>query len=146
MKKKFLALVMTLSMVLSLVPMTALATEDQPTAEPTQEATSSVNTKVEDTEKAEEEQGKAETSPVQATPQQSSTKVAAGATFSSGNLKYKVLSDDTVQITGCTDEVMDLIIPATVSYNDDTYNVTSIEERAFEKTTICLVLILVAWS
>ena len=133
MKKKFLALVMTLSMVLSLVPMTALAAEDQPTAEPTQEATSSVNTKVEDTEKAEEEQGKAETSPVQATPQQSSTKVAAGATFSSGNLKYKVLSDDTVQITGCTDEVMDLIIPATVSYNDDTYNVTSIAERAFEK-------------
>ena len=43
MKKKFLALVMTLSMVLSLVPMTALAAEDQPTAEPTQEATSSVN-------------------------------------------------------------------------------------------------------
>ena len=36
MKKKFLALVMTLSMVLSLVPMTALATGDQPTGEPTQ--------------------------------------------------------------------------------------------------------------
>lgn len=37
MKKKFLALVMTLSMVLSLVPMTALATEGKPTAEPKQE-------------------------------------------------------------------------------------------------------------
>lgn len=37
MKKKFLALVMTLSMVLSLVPMTALAAGDQPTEEPTQE-------------------------------------------------------------------------------------------------------------
>ena len=36
MKKKFLALVMTLSMVLSLVPMTALATEGESTAEPTQ--------------------------------------------------------------------------------------------------------------
>ena len=37
MKKKFLALVMTLSMVLSLVPMTALAAGDQSAAEPTQE-------------------------------------------------------------------------------------------------------------
>ena len=37
MKKKFLALVMTLSMVLSLVPMTALATEGESAAEPTQE-------------------------------------------------------------------------------------------------------------
>ncbi|MEE0256149.1 hypothetical protein, partial [Evtepia sp.] len=34
MKKKFLALVMTLSMVLSLVPMTALATEGEPTGQP----------------------------------------------------------------------------------------------------------------
>ena len=37
MKKKFLALVMTLSMALSLVPMTALAAGDQPTEEPKQE-------------------------------------------------------------------------------------------------------------
>ena len=34
MKKKFLALVMTLAMVLSLVPMTALATEGEPTGQP----------------------------------------------------------------------------------------------------------------
>ena len=48
MKKKFLALVMTLSMVLSLVPMTALATGDQSAAEPTQ------GTQVEQQQQAEE--------------------------------------------------------------------------------------------
>ena len=48
MKKKFLALVMTLSMVLSLVPMTALATEGESTAEPTQ------GTQVEQQQQAEE--------------------------------------------------------------------------------------------
>ena len=42
MKKKFLALVMTLSMVLSLVPMTALAAGDQPTEEPKQETQADV--------------------------------------------------------------------------------------------------------
>ena len=48
MKKKFLALVMTLSMVLSLVPMTALAAGDQSAAEPTQ------GTQVEQQQQAEE--------------------------------------------------------------------------------------------
>ena len=42
MKKKFLALVLTLSMVLSLVPMTALAAGDQPTEEPKQETQADV--------------------------------------------------------------------------------------------------------
>ena len=131
MKKKFLALVMTLSMVLSLVPMTALATEGEPTAEPIQEATSSVNTKVEDTEKAEEEQGEAETSPVQATPQQSPTKVAAGTTFSSDDLKYNVLSNDTVQITGCVGEITELVIPEKVTYGENEYTIVRIADKAF---------------
>ena len=131
MKKKFLALVMTLSMVLSLVPMTALATEDQPTAEPTQEATSSVNTKVEDTEKAEEEQGEAETPSVQATPQQSPTKVAVGTTFSSDDLNYNVLSNDTVQITGCVGEITELVIPEKVTYEENEYTIVSIADEAF---------------
>ena len=131
MKKKFLALVMTLSMVLSLVPMTALATGDQPTAEPTQEATSSVNTKVEDTEKAEEEQGEAETSPVQATPQQSPTKVAVGTTFSSDGLNYNVLSNDTVQITGCVGGITELVIPEKVTYGGNEYTIVSIADEAF---------------
>ena len=131
MKKKFLALVMTLAMVLSLVPMTALATGDQPTAEPTQEATSSVNTKVEDTEKAEEEQGEAETSPVQATPQQSPTKVAVGTTFSSDGLNYNVLSNDTVQITGCVGGITELVIPEKVTYGGNEYTIVSIADEAF---------------
>ena len=131
MKKKFLALVMTLSMVLSLVPMTALAAEDQPTAEPTQEATSSVNTKVEDTEKAEEEQGEAETPSVQATPQQSPTKVAVGTTFSSDGLNYNVLSNDTVQITGCVGEITELVIPEKVTYGENEYTIVSIANQAF---------------
>ena len=131
MKKKFLALVMTLSMVLSLVPMTALATEGEPTAEPKQEATSSVNTKVEDTEKAEEEQGEAETPSVQATPQQSPTKVAAGTTFSSDDLKYNVLSNDTVQITGCVGEITELVIPEKVTYGENEYTIVRIADKAF---------------
>ena len=131
MKKKFLALVMTLSMVLSLVPMTALAAGEEPVTEPTQEATSSVNTKVEDTEKAEEEQGEAETPSVQATPQQSPTKVAAGTTFSSDDLKYNVLSNDTVQITGCVGEITELVIPEKVTYGENEYTIVRIADKAF---------------
>ena len=131
MKKKFLALVMTLSMVLSLVPMTALATGEEPVTEPTQEATSSVNTKVEDTEKAEEEQGEAETPSVQATPQQSPTKVAVGTTFSSDGLNYNVLSNDTVQITGCVGEITELVIPEKVTYEGNEYTIVSIANQAF---------------
>ena len=131
MKKKFLALVMTLSMVLSLVPMTALATGEEPVTEPTQEATSSVNTKVEDTEKAEEEQGEAETPSVQATPQQSPTKVAVGTTFSSDGLNYNVLSNDTVQITGCVGEITELVIPEKVTYEGNEYTIVRIADKAF---------------
>ena len=131
MKKKFLALVMTLSMVLSLVPMTALAAGEEPVTEPTQEATSSVNTKVEDTEKAEEEQGEAETPSVQATPQQSPTKVAVGTTFSNDGLNYNVLSNDTVQITGCVGEITELVIPEKVTYEGNEYTIVSIANQAF---------------
>ena len=99
--------------------------------EPTQEATSSVNTKVEDTEKAEEEQGEAETPSVQATPQQSPTKVAAGTTFSSDDLKYNVLSNDTVQITGCVGEITELVIPEKVTYGENEYTIVRIADKAF---------------
>ena len=131
MKKKFLALVMTLSMVLSLVPMTALATEDQPTGEPTQgtQADVQVGQKEEPTVSVAEKEQTQDEQKTEA--QETPTKVTAGTTFSSGDLKYEVLSNDTVQITGCVGEITELVIPEKVTYGENEYTIVSIADEAF---------------
>ena len=136
MKKKFLALVMTLSMVLSLVPMTALATGDQPTGEPTQgtQADVQVGQKEEPTVSVAEEEGAEDKPMVQETP--ATSYAANGTAFTSDTgVKYKVTGTGEVEVTGCEDSVTKLVIPQTVFYEGVEYTVASIEEEAFDYYT-----------
>ena len=136
MKKKFLALVMALSMVLSLVPMTALATEDQPTGEPTQgtQADVQVGQKEEPTVSVAEEEGAEDKPMVQETP--ATSYAANGTAFTSDTgVKYKVTGTGEVEVTGCEDSVTKLVIPQTVFYEGVEYTVASIEEEAFDYYT-----------
>ena len=135
MKKKFLALVMTLSMVLSLVPMTALATGDQPTGEPTQGTQADVQVGQEEpTVSVAEEEGAEDKPMVQETP--ATSYAANGTAFTSDTgVKYKVTGTGEVEVTGCEDSVTKLVIPQTVFYEGVEYTVASIEEEAFDYYT-----------
>ena len=57
-------------------------------------------------------------------------------TFVEGYLKYTVIGDKTVEVTGWgvkeTRTPKDLTIPATVNYNGVTYTVESIGSKAFD--------------
>ena len=133
MKKKFLALVMTLSMVLSLVPMTALAAGDQPTEEPTQgtQADVQVGQKEEPTVSVAEKEGAEDNPMVQETP--ATSYAAKGTTFTSeSGVKYEVIDDREVIVTGCSKETVNLIIPKTVSYHDVDYTIVAIADQAFD--------------
>ena len=132
MKKKFLALVMTLSMVLSLVPMTALATEGEPTAEPKQETQADVQVgqKEEPTVSVAEKEGAEDKPMVQETP--ATSYAANGTAFTSDTgVKYKVTGTGEVEVTGCDASVSKLVIPQTVFYKDVEYKVVSVAQRAF---------------
>ena len=136
MKKKFLALVLTLSMVLSLVPMTALAAGDQPTEEPTQgtQADVQVGQKEEPTVSVAEKEGAEDKPMVQETP--ATSYAANGTAFTSDTgVKYKVTGTGEVEVTGCEDSVTKLVIPQTVFYEGVEYTVASIEEEAFDYYT-----------
>ena len=135
MKKKFLALVMTLSMVLSLVPMTALAAGDQPTGEPTQGTQADVQVGQEEpTVSVAEEEGAEDKPMVQETP--ATSYAANGTAFTSDTgVKYKVTGTGEVEVTGCEDSVTKLVIPQTVFYEGVEYTVASIEEEAFDYYT-----------
>lgn len=63
------------------------------------------------------------------------TTVAKGSQFVMGNVKYKVTGKKSVTLTGVRDKQIakDIKIPATVTYNDVTYNVTEIGQGAFQR-------------
>ena len=137
MKKKFLALVMTLSMVLSLVPMTALAAGDQPTEEPKQETQADVQVgqKEEPTVSVAEKEGAEDKPMVQETP--ATSYAANGTAFTSDTgVKYKVTGTGEVEVTGCDASVSKLVIPQTVFYEDVEYKVVSVAQRAFFASAI----------
>ena len=133
MKKKFLALVMTLSMVLSLVPMTALAAGDQSAGEPKQETQADVQVgqKEEPTASVAEEEGAEDKPVVQETP--ATSYAVKGTTFTSDTgVRYKITGTGEVEVTGCEDSVTQLVIPQTVFYEDVEYTVVSIADQAFD--------------
>ena len=133
MKKKFLALVMTLSMVLSLVPMTALAAGDQSAGEPKQETQADVQVgqKEEPTASVAEEEGAEDKPVVQETP--ATSYAVKGTTFTSDTgVRYKITGIGEVEVTGCEDSVTQLVIPQTVFYEDVEYTVVSIADQAFD--------------
>ena len=121
MKKKFLALVMTLSMVLSLVPMTALAAGDQSTAEPKQETQADVQV-------GQKEEPTVSVAEKEQTQDEQKTKVqeTPASEFTVDGLTYEV-QDDTESVKVIKwDRVGDSVtIPVTVSNNGVTYKVSS---------------------
>lgn len=121
MKKKFLALVMTLSMVLSLVPMTALAAEGQPTTEPKQETQADVQVgqKEPTVSVAEEEPTQDE--------QKTETQKTPASEFTVDGLTYEVQDDaESVKVIGWDKVAESVTIPVTVSNNGVTYKVSSL--------------------
>lgn len=51
--------------------------------------------------------------------------------FTQDSIRYDVSSGDAV-VTGCVDSVTNLVIPATVTYDDKEYKVVGIQEHAFD--------------
>ena len=127
MKKKFLALVMTLSMVLSLVPMTALAAEVAPAEEQVGALSQDEQHQEQDNEeKQEENEEEAEGEDVpKATPE-------VGTSFTEESVQYKITAENEVEVTGCENSVTELNIPQTVVYQGTEYTVTSIGDGAFD--------------
>ena len=123
MKKKFLALVMTLSMALSLVPMTALAAGDQPTEEPTQGTQADVQVG----QKEEPTVSVAEKEPTQ-DEQKTETQETSASEFTVDGLTYKVTENkDSVNVIHWDDSNKNVIIPAEVSDSENnTYSVEGI--------------------
>ena len=123
MKKKFLALVMTLSMVLSLVPMTALATEGEPTAEPKQETQADVQVG----QKEEPTVSVAEKEPTQ-DEQKTEAQETPASEFTVDGLTYKVTENkDSVNVIRWDGSNKNVIIPTEVSDSENnTYSVECI--------------------
>lgn len=121
MKKKFLALVMTLSMVLSLVPMTALAAEEQPPAEPKQETQADVQV-------GQKEEPTASVAEKESTQdeQKNEAQETSASEFTVDGLTYKVTENkNSVNVIRWDDSNKKVIIPAEVS--DSTNNTYSVE-------------------
>ena len=122
MKKKFLALVMTLSMVLSLVPMTALAAGDQPTEEPTQgtQADVQVGQKEEPTVSVAEKESTQD-------EQKNEAQETSASEFTVDGLTYEVQDDaESVKVIEWNRVGDSVTIPVTVSNNGVTYKVSSL--------------------
>ena len=122
MKKKFLALVMTLSMVLSLVPMTALAAEEQPPAEPKQETQADVQV-------GQKEEPTASVAEKESTQdeQKTETQETSASEFTVDGLTYEVQDDaESVKVIKWDKVAESVTIPVTVSNNGVTYKVSSL--------------------
>ena len=63
--------------------------------------------------------------------EQVSVAAYAVTAFTKDNIWYDVSSGDAV-VTGCADSVTNLVIPATVTYDDKEYKVVGIQEHAFD--------------
>ena len=63
--------------------------------------------------------------------EQASVAAYAVTAFTQGDIRYDVSSGDAV-VTGCADNVTNLVIPATVTYDDKKYKVVGIQDHAFD--------------
>ena len=132
MKKKFLALVMTLSMVLSLVPMTALAAGDSQagqtlTAAEGQTENAATNG---DDQKGDSTTG-GDNSTGGATTEEETTKknpIVEG-------VKYDISSGDAI-VVGCEKDVEELTIPKTISFEGTDYKVTKVVRGLQNNSTL----------
>ena len=116
MKKKFLALVMTLSMVLSLVPMTALAAENSQAGKTLTAA-----------------EGQTENAATNGDDQKDDSTTGGAATEEEttkknpivDGVKYDISSGDAI-VVGCEEGVEELTIPKKISFEGTDYNVTKV--------------------
>ena len=132
MKKKFLALVMTLSMVLSLVPMTALAAENSQagqtlTAAEGQTENAATNG---DDQKGDSTTGGDNSTGGAATEEETTKKnpIVEG-------VKYDISSGDAI-VVGCEKDVEELTIPKTISFEGTDYNVTKVVRGLQNNSTL----------
>ena len=132
MKKKFLALVMTLSMVLSLVPMTALATGDSQagqtlTAAEGQTENAATNG---DDQKGDSTTGGGNSTGGAATEEETTKKnpIVEG-------VKYDISSGDAI-VVGCEEGVEKLTIPKKISFEGRDYNVTKVVRGLQNNSTL----------
>ena len=132
MKKKFLALVMTLSMVLSLVPMTALATGDDQagqtlTAAEGQTENAATNG---DDQKGDSTTGGGNSTGGAATEEETTKKnpIVEG-------VKYDISSGDAI-VVGCEEGVEELTIPKTIRVDGMEYNVTKVVRGLQNNSTL----------
>ena len=122
MKKKFLALVMTLSMVLSLVPMTALATGGSQAGQTLTAAEGQTeNAATNGDDQKDDSTTGGDNSTGGATTEEKTTKknpIVEG-------VKYDISSGDAI-VVGCEKGVEELTIPKTISFEGKDYNVTKV--------------------
>ena len=122
MKKKFLALVMTLSMVLSLVPMTALAAEDSQAGQTLTAAEGQTeNAATNGDDQKDDSTIGGDNSTGGATTEEETTKknpIVEG-------VKYDISSGYAI-VVGCEEGVEELTIPKKISFEGTDYNVTKV--------------------
>ena len=133
MKKKFLALVMTLSMVLSLVPMTALATGDgEPTGQPitTAENQPAGGATNEDNQGGDSTTGGDNSTGGAATEEETTKKnpIVDG-------VEYNISSGYAI-VVGCQEGVEELTIPKTICVDGMEYNVTNVTHGLNKNSTL----------
>ena len=129
MKKKFLALVMTLSMVLSLVPMTALATGD---GEPTGQPITTTEGQAEDAATNGDDQKGDSTTGGGATGEETTKK---NPIVEVEGVKYDISSGDAI-VVGCQEGVEELTIPKTIPFEGTDYKVTKVVRGLQNNSTL----------
>ena len=134
MKKKFLALVMTLSMVLSLVPMTALAAEGSQagqtlTAAEGQTENAATNG---DDQKDDSTTGGDNSTGGAATEEETTKK---NPIVEVEGVKYDISSGDAI-VVGCEKDVGELTIPKTISFEGTDYKVTKVVHGLQNNSTL----------
>lgn len=58
-------------------------------------------------------------------------KVSVGESFDVDGIIYNIISENTVEVIGLSKELTEISIPATISYEDMTFNITGIDDSAF---------------
>ena len=132
MKKKFLALVMTLAMVLSLVPMTALAAEGASTGQPI--TTTEGQPTGADVNKGDQE-GDSTTGGDNSTGGAATEEETTKKNPIVDGVKYNISSGYAI-VVGCQEGVEELTIPKTICVDGMEYNVTNVTRGLNKNSTL----------
>ena len=123
MKRKFLALVMTLSMVLSLVPMTALAAENSQAG---QTLTAAEGQTENAATNGDDQKGNSTTGGDNSTGGAATEEETTKKNPIVGGVEYNISSGYAI-VVGCEEGVEELTIPKTIRVDGTEYNVTNVK-------------------